>query len=109
MRRSNALMQFWPWAGLAGAALAWALDHQIGSDGTFYNCAVGSSLTIAVGIVTLGIAMASGFASFRLWDGERETSARRFIALMGWLFAILLGLAILLSTTAAFILPACLT
>ena len=108
MRRSNALMQLWPWAGLAGAALAWALDHQIGSDGTFYDCAAGSPLAIVVGIVTLAVAAASGFASFRLWDGEREPNARRFVALLGWLFSVLLGLAILLSTIAAFILPACL-
>jgi hypothetical protein len=34
--------------------------------------------------------------------------SRRFVALLGFMFAILLGLAILLSTIAGFILPECL-
>jgi hypothetical protein len=108
MRRANALMELWPWAGLAGAALAWALDHQIGSDSTFFDCNRGSTVTIAVGLLTLALAAASGFASFRLWRSDAETSARRFVALLGWLFAILLGLGILLSTIAGLILPECL-
>jgi hypothetical protein len=101
-------MELWPWAGLAGAALAWALDHQIGSDSTFFDCREGSTVAILVGILALILAAASGLASFRLWRSDAETSARRFVALLGWLFAILFGLAILLSTIAAFILPECL-
>ena len=38
MRRANASMELWPWAGLVGAALGWALDHQVGGDGIFYHC-----------------------------------------------------------------------
>jgi hypothetical protein len=109
MRRANALMELWPWAGLAGAALAWALDHQIGSDGTFFDCTGGSGLTIVVGVLALVLAAASGFASLRLWRSDRETPARRFVALLGVMFAVLLGLAILLPTIAGFILPECLT
>jgi hypothetical protein len=101
-------MELWPWAGLAGAALAWALDHQIGSDGTFFDCTRGSSLTIIVGLLALILAGASGVASLRLWRSDKETPARRFIALLGALFAVLLGLAILLSTIAGLILPECL-
>ena len=51
----------------------------------------------------------SGIASFRLWRSNAETHARRFIALVGWLFAILLGLAILLPTMAGLIIPECVT
>jgi hypothetical protein len=108
MRRANALMELWPWAGLTGAALAWALDHQVGSDRAFFDCNSGAPVTIVVGIVTLLITAASGFASLRLWRSDRETPARRFLALLGVLFALLLGLAILLSTSAGFILPVCL-
>jgi hypothetical protein len=108
MRRANALMELWPWAGLAGAALAWALDHQVGSDGTFFDCTRGSALTIVVGVLALLLAAGSGFASWRLWRSDRETPARRFIALLGAMFALLLGLAILLPTIAGFILPECL-
>jgi hypothetical protein len=109
MRRANALMELWPWAGLAGASLAWALGHQIGSDGTFFDCTVGSPLTIIVGLLALVLAAASGFASLRLWRGDKETPARRFVALLGVMFAVLLGLAILLPTIAGLILPECLT
>jgi hypothetical protein len=109
MRRANALMELWPWAGLVGAGLAWALDHQIGSDGTFFDCNAGSTATIVVGILTLILDVACGFASWRLWQSGKETAARRFIALLGVLFALLLGLAILLSTVAGLILPECLT
>ena len=109
MRRANALMELWPWAGLAGAALAWALDHHIGSDGTFFDCTQGSALTIVVGLLALVLAAAGGFASLRLWRSDRETPARRFVALLGVMFAILLGLAILLPTIAGLILQECLT
>ena len=68
---------------------------------------MGAEVTIGVGLVTLIATALSGLASFRLWRRGGETEARRFIALLGWLFAILLGLAILLSTIAAVILPEC--
>lgn len=109
MRRANALMELWPWAGLLGAGIAWALDHQIGSDGISYRCASGAVLTTIVGVICLIVTAACGFASFRLWRSHAETAARRFVALLGWLFALLLGLAILLPTIAGFILPECLT
>lgn len=109
MRRANALMELWPWAGMAGAGAAWALDHQVGGDGIFYACGRGLVWTTIVGIVCLLITAASGFASFRLWRSDAETSARRFVALVGWLFALLLALAILLPTIAGFIMPECLT
>jgi hypothetical protein len=109
MRRANALMELWPWAGLIGAALGWALDHQVGGDGIFFQCDRGAAWTTIVGVLCLLLTAASGFASFRLWRGDRETPARRFIALLGVLFAVLLAIAIALPTIAAIILPACLT
>ena len=109
MRRANALMELWPWTGMAGAGAAWALDHQIGGDGIFYACGRGLVWTTIVGVVCLLITAACGFASFRLWRSDAETSARRFVALLGFLFALLLALAILLSIIAGIILPECLT
>jgi hypothetical protein len=108
MRRANALMELWPWAGLIGAALGWALDHQIGGDGVFYHCNGGAVLTTIVGVICLLITAASGFASFRLWRSGLETPARRFVALLGVMFAVLLAMAILLPTIAGFIMPECL-
>jgi hypothetical protein len=109
MRRANALMELWPWAGLIGAAAGWILDHQIGSDGVFYHCGVGPALTTIVGVISLAITGASGFASLRLWRSGKETPARRFIALLGVMFAGLLAIAILAPTIAGFIMPECLT
>jgi len=108
MRRANAIMELWPWAGMGGAALAWALDHQVGSDGIFYRCGSGALLTTIVGVICLLVTAACGFASFRLWRSGEETAARRFVALLGWLFALLLALAILLPTIAGLIMPECL-
>jgi hypothetical protein len=108
VKRASALMELWPWAGLIGAGLAWALSHQIGSDGVFFDCG-GTGLTLVVGVVALVLAAVSGLGSFRLWRRGGETEARRFVALIGWLSALLLGLAIVLSTVAGLILPECLS
>jgi hypothetical protein len=109
MRRANASMELWPWAGLIGAALGWALDHQVGGDGIFYQCGRGWVWTTVVGVLCLLLTLASGFASFRLWRSGEETPARRFVALLGMLFAILLAIAIILPTIAGLIMPECLT
>jgi choline-glycine betaine transporter len=109
VRRANALMQAWPWAGLLGAALGWAFDHQAGGDGIFYECGRGVLWTTIVGVLGLLLTAASGFASFRLWRSDKETPARRFVALLGMLFAVLLAIAIVLPTVAGFIMPECLT
>ena len=108
MKRASALMELWPWAGLIGAGLAWCLAHQIGSDGTFYDCRSGLAVTLWVGLPALLLTVVSGFGSYRLWRSGGETEARRFVALLGWTFAVVLGLAILLPIMAALILPECL-
>lgn len=108
MKRASALMEWWPWAGLFGASLAWVLAHQIGSDSVFFDCRGTRALTLVVGILAFLLAAGSGFGSFRLWRRGGETEARRFIAMIGWLFAILLALAILLPMLAGLILPECL-
>ena len=97
LKRASAAMELWPWAAMIGSGLAWALAHQIGSDGTFYNCDAGSTVTVIVGVLALIVTVISGSASFRLWRSNAETEARRFIALVGWLFAILLGTYIFLT------------
>lgn len=109
LKRPHMLMELWPWAGLAGAATGWALDHQIGSDGIEYYCPRGAVLTTLVGALCLLLTAASGFVSYRLASSAAETATRRFIALLGLLLALLLALAIALSTIAGWILPECLT
>ena len=77
LKRANAKMELWPWAGMIGAGAAWILDHQIGSDGTFYNCDAGSTVTVIVGILALLVTIASGIASFRLWRSNASASIPR--------------------------------
>ena len=102
-------MELWPWAAMIGSGVAWALAHQIGSDGTFFDCDSGSALAIGVSVFALVLTALSGWGSFRLWRRGGPTEARRFIALIGWLFAMLLALAILLPGIAGLIMPDCLT
>jgi hypothetical protein len=109
LKRASATMELWPWAAMIGSGLAWALAHQIGSDGVFYECDNGTEVTLIVGVLALIATAVSGIASFRLWRRGGETEARRFIALIAWLFAILLFLAILLPTLAGLIFPECVT
>lgn len=109
MRRAEAALELWPWGGLIGAGAAWFGAHQIGSDGVFYDCYRGTGLVLVVGVAALLLAAVSGLASYRRWRRPGATEARRFIAMIAWLFAILLSLAILLPTVAALILPECLS
>ena len=109
LKRASVAMEVWPWAAMIGSGTAWVLAHQIGSDGTFYDCRNGAEVTLIVGVIALIVTAAAGLTSFRLWRRGGETEARRFVALIGWLFAILLGLAILLPTIAGLILPECAT
>jgi hypothetical protein len=110
VRGRGCIVELWlPWAGLAGAGLAWALSHQIGSIGSFDDCTAGSPLLVGlVGLTALALAGLSGLASWRVWRRGREESAvRRFLGLLCALFAALLALAIALQTTASFIVPRC--
>lgn len=101
------LRELLPWSGLIGAGLAWALAHQIGADGVFFDCDRGTGLSLIIGLLALALAAVSGWGSFRLWRRGGETDARSFVALIGWLFAILLSLAILLPMVGGLILPQC--
>jgi hypothetical protein len=109
VRRRDRLIALWlPWAGMAGAGLAWALSHQIGSDAVFDDCTLGGPLHMGLlGLVALALAAASALGSWRIWKRDHESEVRRFLGLLGVLFALLLGLAILLQTVASFIVPEC--
>lgn len=104
------LAELWlPWAGMAGAGLAWALSHQIGSTSSFDDCGAGNPLFVGLlGLAALVATAWSGLGSWRIWRrGSEEGESRRFLGLVGASFAGLLGLAIALQTVASFILPRC--
>ena len=85
--------QLWPSAAPAAAFTADLVF--VATDGGHRWPLVGAFLVLAV--VTAGCSL-----GVRPWTVA-------FVALLGWLFAILLGLGILLSTVAGLILPGCLT
>ena len=99
---------FMPWAGLALGTFGYFLAHQLGSDSTFQNCAVGSPWVVILGTL-LGLAViASGaFGSWRVHAGEAETPARRLVATVGLCACALYTIGILLPFIAAMLIPRC--
>ncbi len=99
-----------PWSGIIGAGLGWALSQQIGTTAIQDNCALGDWLFVSLlGLLGLVLAVTGGLLSFKLWRrGEKETQARRFLALLGMMIAATLSFPILLHTAAVFIIPRCL-
>ena len=105
-RRASDL--FMPWGGLALGTLGFFAAHQLGSDATFQDCAVGSPLVVIVGtIVGLALIGAGALASWRVYAAEGETPARRMIALVSLMGAALFALAVLLPLIAALVIPRC--
>lgn len=108
MKRTAILLEtLKPWAGLAVGLLAAGIVHQLGSEGTFDNCAAmvpGPLLAIAaVGLLACALA---GLVSWRSMRGE-EGVARRVVAIISVGCAALFCLAILLPMIAALVLPPC--
>ena len=99
---------FMPWAGLALGTTGYFLAHQIGSDSTFQDCAVGSPLIVILGAI-LGLAV---IARGRAWvvgclRGEREIPARRLIATVSLLACVLFAIGVVLPFIASLIIPRC--
>jgi hypothetical protein len=104
-RRSH----FFAWAALALGAFAWFGSQQLGSDMSFSQCAANGALeTGLIGLVALLIVLAGGLLSHRIWKRrDAEAEGRDFAALTGMLVSLLLALAIVYQTVAAFIVPSC--
>ena len=105
--RGKAWGLFLPWAALVLAGIGWAIEHQIGSNLSYSDCdANGPVATGLLGL--LALAVAGAWLSWRVWREEQSMEeGRSFIALVSFLAAILLIIAILLQTAAGFILPDC--
>ncbi len=98
-----------PWAGLIAAGLGWALTHQIGSDGNFFDCdRAGAPLLIIVILACAALAAGGALASWRVWQRrDTEGSANGFIALVSIMAAGVFLFAILLPMIAALLIPRC--
>ena len=98
-----------PWAGWIGAALGWALTHQIGSNLDFDHCgAMSPLLAVLLGLAGLGVVIGGGLLSRRAYRrGEAGAGSRHFVALLGMLMAALFSTALVWQTTASLIIPRC--
>lgn len=98
-----------PWSGLIAVFLGWALTHQIGSNSNFDKCGAADPLPMALlGLAGLGVLLAGGLLSHRVWRrGDAETSARRFLAMMGSGMCALFAVALMFQTISSFIIPQC--
>jgi hypothetical protein len=95
-----------PWAGLAAAAVGWALAHQLGSDTVFDDCRVGGGFVLLVCLGGLAVTALGGLFSLGVWRRD-ESEGRRFLGLVGALLALLAGFAILLQAASGLILAPC--
>ena len=108
MAKRTTLEHLAPWLGLLGAAVGWAVAHQLGSNMAFDDCRVGNGgFVLIVGLIGLLVAAAGGYFSWDVWRKEEETQGRRFMGLLGLLLALLTGFAILLQSISGLILPSC--
>jgi hypothetical protein len=99
-----------PWTGLFVGAGAWFADHQLSSDGNFWNCAqAGGPFAVEVGVVCLVIAIAGGVTSWRARPetGAASEESRRFARFVGAAAAAIFALAIAFGTWAGVLLPGC--
>jgi hypothetical protein len=98
-----------PWAALILAGFGWAMEHQTGSNLSFSDCdANGPIPTLLLGLVALVLAVVGAFLSWGVWKRrDSGEDGRSFVALISFLAACLLIVAIFLQTAAAFILPDC--
>jgi hypothetical protein len=100
--------RFMPWAGLALGTVGFAIAHQLGSDATFQDCRVGSPLIVVIATI-VGLALVAGgsLGSWRVFDGEGETPARRMIAAVSLMACGVFAMAVILPLVAALVIPRC--
>ena len=99
--------RFLPWAGIALGTLGEAVAHQLGSDGVFQDCR-SSPLVVIIGtIVGLALVALGAFASWRVYDGNGETPARRMIAIVSLMACAIFAMAITLPLIASLVIPRC--
>ena len=102
-----------PWAGLAAAPTAWAVNQQLNYMIVPWVCANGINLIPFISLILAGLALAGGFLS---WSAYRSAGIaehhsgghpRKMLAGISILIALLLALTILMQGTAALILDPC--
>ena len=108
MRTKSIRDGFMPWAALALGTVGYFLAHQIGSDATFQDCRVGSPSVVVLGaVVGMALIGAGALGSWGVYAADRESPARKLIAIVGLLACALFAMGVILPFIAAFIIPSC--
>jgi len=103
-----AIDRFLPWSGLAVGTLGYFVAHQLGSDATFQDCAVGSPLVVIIAtIVGLAIIGLGALGSWRIFAASGESPARKLVASLSLMASLLFAIALILPFVAALIIPRC--
>jgi len=99
---------FMPWAGLALGTVGFFIAHQVGSEATFQDCRVGSPAIVFVAtIVGIAFVTLGALGSWRVYDAESETPARRLVAVVSVMACAIYALAIILPFIASLLIPRC--
>ena len=100
--------QLMPWTGLVVGIVAAGLAHQIGSEGTFNDCATASPVVVSlVSLLAIAAAMLGAFASWRVVRNTSEGPSRRLVGIISVGVAALVVLTLLLPMIASLVLPPC--
>ena len=100
--------RFMPWAGLALGTLGTGFAHQLGADSTFQDCRVGSPLIVIIAtIVGLSLIGLGALGSWRVYGSDRETPARRMLAIVSLMACGVFAMAVVLPFIAALVIPRC--
>ena len=108
MRTERIRDRFMPWAGSALGTTGFFLTHQLGSDGVFQDCAVGSpTVVIVAAIAGLALIGLGALGSWRIYVADAETPARKLVAVVGLMASALFALGVILPLIAALVIPRC--
>jgi hypothetical protein len=102
-----------PWAGLAAAPTAWAVNQQLNYMIVPWVCADGVNLIPFISLLLAALALGGGYLSWSAYRsggiGEQHSGGhpRKMLAGISILLALLLALTILMQGAAALILDPC--
>ena len=99
--------RFMPWAGIALGTLGEAVAHQLGSDSVFQDCRVSPLVVIVGTIAGLALVALGAFASWRVYESDGETPARRMISIVSLMACAIFAMAIILPFIACLVIPRC--
>ena len=107
MRTERIRDRFMPWSGIVLGTLGEAVAHQLGSDGVFQDCRTSPLIVIVGTILGLALVALGALGSWRVYEGDGETPARKMLAIVSLMACAIFAMAILLPFIASLVIPRC--